>query len=114
MVDYNIVIVPPGGGEVDFTQKIRGATHVPRIGEYIVISVDGGDDAHLQGVEAYQVRYAVSHLSRKGWGETSFVYSTLEVEPVRHAYQSPSHAEVCKMYDGHWGHPTKDFPESGY
>jgi hypothetical protein len=113
-MDYNVVIVPPGGGEVDFTQKVRGATHIPRIGEYVVISVDGGDDADLQGAEAYLVRYAVTHLTRKGWNDPSFLYATVEVEPVRHGYQSKSHEQMCKRYDGHWGHPTQDYPESGY
>jgi hypothetical protein len=113
-MDYNVVIVPPGGGEVDFTQKVKGATHIPRTGEYIVISVDSEGDERIRGAEAYQVRYAVTHLTRKDWDDPGVLYTTVEVEPVRHPYQSKSHEQMCKRYDGHWGHPTKDFPESGY
>ncbi|HVB13772.1 MAG TPA: hypothetical protein VNH38_03320 [Candidatus Dormibacteraeota bacterium] len=112
-MNYNIVIVPPGGGEVDFGQEVKGATHVPRPGEYVVISVVEGDE-RARGAEAYKVRYAVTHLTRRQSDHPEFVYATVEVEPVRHAMQSKDHADMCKRYDGHWGHPTEDYPTSGY
>jgi hypothetical protein len=112
-MDYKIVIVPPGGGEADFTQDVKGAEFVPRAGEYVVIAVDSNEE-ETRGVEAYLVRYPVTNLTRKDWGDAGIFGTTVEVEPVRHPYQSKRHGKMCERYDGHWGHPTKDYPESGY
>jgi len=113
-MEYNLVIVPPGGGEADFSQKVRGATHVPQTGEYVVIAVEDEKDEGMNGAEAYLVRYAITNLKRQGWETATNIRTTVEAEPVRHPYQSKRHGDMCDRYDGHGGHPTKSFPESGY
>jgi hypothetical protein len=105
-VNYEIIVVPPGGGEADYVEEIKGAPSIPRPGDYLLLS---GEDGL---VRAFKARYTV-HVSRRSEGVTTHEATALEVEPVSHAVQSEAHAKMVSVFQSQ-GFTIEDFPESGF
>ncbi len=106
---YELVIVPPGGGEADYTVTIHDAIYIPRAGEYISLV---GDEAGRRSV--FRVLYVTAQAVRlERQGEYKEEAPVVQAEFVRHPYQSDAHARSIEMYTSR-GKPIHDYPESGY
>jgi hypothetical protein len=101
---FSICIVPPGGGEADFTIAVEGSA-IPRNGEYITVQYENG-------VGCYKVRY-VTYCYEKQGDKFKDLMPVVEAEFVRHPYQSPEHKRCIEMYESR-GHKADSYPESGY
>ena len=112
-MDYTISVVPLGGGEQDYQITIRGATFIPRPGEYIVVREVEMDAEGI--VSAFKVRYAVTYANRAGAadGEATADNAVIEAEPIFHHHQTATHRRNVEMYRGR-GKAVEEFPESGY
>lgn len=107
-MDYDLVIVPPGGGEADFWRTVRAASHIPIVGEYIQEVEDDGRG------KMYRVNLVRTDLratpAEDGWTATGIV---VLAEPVEFSHQSASHERVVEMYKGR-RKPLDEYPETGY
>jgi len=107
-MEFNVSVVPPGGGEQDYMITIRGAHYVPRPGEYIVVSQSEMDEEGI--VSAFKVRYAITHADPVPGSDVHSARELwIEAEPIFHGHQSKSHRELCERYN-----VTEWFPASGY
>lgn len=106
---YELVVVPPGGGEADYTVTIHDAIYIPRVGDYISLV---GDQSGRRSV--FRVLYVTAQAVRLPQeGNYKEEPPVVQVEFVQHPYQSDAHAESIKMYTSR-GEPIHDYPESGY
>jgi hypothetical protein len=76
-VNYWIVFVPTGGGKAeDVVQEVRGATHIPCIGEQVSCGDENG-----RGRQDYRVRRVTTHLDHRGSTPTDEGHTTVVLEP---------------------------------
>lgn len=104
---YELVIVPPGGGETDYTATINNATSIPRVGDYIILQ-------DKDGLRAFRVLYVT--LGAKGTGTPGQYQEetpAVQAEFVEHPYQSKAHTASIEMYEAR-GKSAHEYPESGY
>ena len=80
---YELVIVPPGGGEADYTVTIHDAIYIPRVGEYISLV---GDEAGRRNV--FRVLYVTAPESVSCWGRYRAVSKAAKLTGVALASDS--------------------------
>jgi hypothetical protein len=114
-VRYEIVVVPPGGGEADFTLVVEQADHTPSAGEYLITT-----DPKEAGVSAFKVRYVTTGLKYVSEGHTIQEAVGVQAEVISHPHQSATHKRMVEMYTGRpknrpgGGKNPEAYPESGY
>ncbi len=111
----NLVIVPPGGGEADYSMDFD-LPAVPRPGDYIGVSrPDSG------GVESFIVRrtwwlmnFPLAENSTSSAPAIGKVEKLcVECEFARGIHDSPSHKKACDTFE-HRGKPIKEFDSTAY
>jgi hypothetical protein len=109
------VIVPPGGGEVNYSFDIQ-MPDAPRVGEYVMLLVD------KEGLGAFRVSYVVHDLRAQptgSGGHTTPAYegAIVHIEPVKQPYNiEGSMKQLFDFYNENprWEGKVQEFPESGY
>lgn len=108
-MEYEIAVVPPGGGEADYTTVVKNATFIPRVGEYIMLREGNGE-----GLQVFRVLYVTySAVSTGKEGEYQEEPPSVQAEFVWHPYQSKAHAATVERYEAA-GVPVHKYPASGY
>ncbi|WP_423478944.1 hypothetical protein [Priestia megaterium] len=107
MIKFDIVVVPPNGGETEFTAEMKGQ-RIPQAGEYVQFR-------EADGVSFFLVRNVVSvYLDDdspiKVFDETSI---SVEVEPVDYELQSSSQARMIERFRRQ-GLSVKEWVASGF
>jgi hypothetical protein len=112
-MDYTIAVVPPGGGETDYSITIRGAPFIPRPGEYVIVVAADTSDEDEGPFSAFKVRYATTYAKAEGDGAARLDGVTVEAEPIFHPFQTARHRRNVEMYEAR-GRAVESYPESGY
>jgi hypothetical protein len=102
-------VVPPGGGEQDFSFDVD-IPALPETGDYITANDGKGGDQY------YIVRRRWFYLDvRPIPGGASYAYKTIivEVEFAKGVCPSKSHIAICEMYENR-GKVPKEFDASTY
>ena len=105
---YDLVFVPPGGGEADYQATINNATYIPRVGEYIILRNEAE-----RGIRAFRVLYVTSGAVSLQEGEYQEEPPVVQAEFIRHSHQSEEHGASIKMYEAR-GKKVDAYPVSGY
>ncbi|PLR93204.1 hypothetical protein [Bacillus sp. T33-2] len=107
MFKFEIVVVPPGGGEAEFVAEVTG-NRAPQPNEYVQLREE-------DGVSFFLVRNIITILQDddspvKNFKETGIA---VEVEPVDYELQSPSQSRMIDRFKSK-GLPVKEYVPSGY
>ncbi len=115
-VRYEIAVVPPGGGETDYSIVVEQADHVPAVGEYLLVT-DTRDKSKQPELAAFRVLYVVTGAKYVSDGHAVQDSVVVQAEVISHPYQGPQHEKVVEMYRSRAYQGRKapeEFPESGY
>ncbi|MBK5446090.1 MULTISPECIES: hypothetical protein [unclassified Peribacillus] len=104
---FNIVVVPPDGGEANFSAPIKG-NRIPQKGEYIQLTEEDGTSYFL--VRNIISCFEEDDSSVKDFSETGI---HVEVEPLDYEMQSPSQQRMIERYKTE-GYTVKQYIPSGY
>jgi hypothetical protein len=107
MIKFEIVVVPPGGGEAEFSASTKG-NRVPQKGEFVQLKEE-------DGVSFFLARNVISIFRDddspvKDFNELSIV---VEVEPIDYEMQSPTQARMIERFRKQ-GLDVKHWEPSGY
>jgi hypothetical protein len=107
MINFDIVVVPPGGGEAEFSSPTKG-NRIPQPGEYIQLR-------EFDGTSIFIVRNVISIFEDDKSPVRNFSEQgiTVEVEPVNFELQSPSQTKMIEKFKNR-GINVKEFIPSGY
>lgn len=117
-IRYDVAVVPPGGGETDYSFVVEQADRVPAVGEYLLHL--GESSANDTGLSAFRVLYVTTAANHTSEGHAVHDSILVQVEPISHPHQSRSHASLVEMYTGRsksrpgGGKNPEAYPESGY
>jgi hypothetical protein len=105
--EYEIVIVPPGGGEAERTVPVRGK-RIPQPNEYVQFK-------EADGISFFFVRNIITILKDDDSPVSSFDEEKIvvEVEPVECEYQSPTQTKMIERFKAK-GLNVKQWVPSGY
>lgn len=107
-MEYELVIVPPGGGEADHSRLVRGASSIPAVGEYVqVLDGDGRGRMYFVNLVRTDVRPTPDD---KAWVHCGVV---VLAEPVLYSRQSDGHSRLVSIYESRGKRP-REYPETGY
>lgn len=109
-----LTVVPPGGGEADYSFYATLPT-IPRVGEYIILSID------KEPPGAFRVLYITYYIATEHQpdGAHTDAHTTevnLQIEPIKHPYTTEGGAKrLLDSYSGpRWAAKLQEYPESGY
>jgi hypothetical protein len=114
-MDYELVLVPPGGGETDYSILMEDAPYVPRVGEYVIVGKDREDEQLGEVSGAFRVLCVQTMATRDLQVASDAVVTDIYVQavPVTHPARTEAHERVCEIYRVR-GKPLEASPESGY
>src|SRR5712692_9710922 len=95
-IRYDVAVVPPGGGETDYSFVVEQADRVPAVGEYLLHF--GKSSANDTGLSAFRVLYVTTGVKETSEGHAVQDSVLVQVEVIRHPHQNPSHARMVEMY----------------
>jgi hypothetical protein len=110
-MDFQVSVVPPGGGEQEHEFIVRGVTYIPGPGEYIILRDPVGyGTPRVQAFKARQaITYANHHPDRAEGEFLADPFPVVEAEPVIHPRQNEQHRKLVE----HLG-VTEEYGATGY
>ena len=108
MINFQIVVVPPGGGEAEFTFDIK-SERVPQSSEYIRLSEEDGESLfYVRNVTTFYKDNP--DVPVKDFIEKAIV---VEVEPINFEFQSETQLRMIERFRRQ-GLQVKEWEPSGY
>lgn len=108
MFKFELVVVPPGGGETEFTVEIK-TQRIPQTTEYIQLKEEDGISLFLV-TNVISVYEDNDEVPIKDFIEKGI---SVEVEPVDYEFQSPSQARMVERFKQQ-GYPVKSWIPTSY
>ena len=108
MIKFHIVVVPPGGGEAEYSAESMG-NRIPQWGEYIQLK-------EVDGVSFFFVRHVLTvfkdddNSKKMDFSEEAIV---VEVEPIEYELQSESQTRMIERFKNK-GLKVDKYVPSGY
>ncbi|HST26180.1 MAG TPA: hypothetical protein VLJ76_09320 [Gaiellaceae bacterium] len=113
-MDYTLVVVPPGGGDSEYSLLIRDASFIPRAGDYVTVTEEVDNPRPGGLASAFKVRYASVVATVTGEPGVATAGNTyVEVEPVRSAFQTDDHRQMIEDLEAR-GLTVESYPDSGF